>query len=63
MLIANPHHGKATSVRTKLADVLKLLSVQKGADDGLLKDIQNGMGFKEAISRHPEHYTVRHAKG
>lgn len=49
--------------REKLADVLKLLQVQKAADDGLLKDIQNGMGFKEAILRHPEHYTVRHAKG
>lgn len=49
--------------REKLGDVLKLLPVQKAADDGLLKDIQNGMSFKEAIVRHPEHYTVRHAKG
>lgn len=49
--------------KEKLDDVLKLLPIQKEADDGLLKDVQNGMSFKEAIARHPEHYTVRHAKG
>ena len=49
--------------KEKLGDVLKLLPVQKAADDGLLKDVQNGMAFKEAVVRHPEHYTVRHAKG
>lgn len=49
--------------REKLGEVLKLLPVQKKADDGLLRDVQGGMGFREAIGRHPEHYTVRHAKG
>ena len=48
--------------REKLDDVLALLPLQKEADDGLLKDVQNGMDFKTAVARHPEHYTVRHAK-
>ena len=43
--------------RDKLDEVLKLLPVHKDADDGLLKDVQGGMGFKEAIKRHPNHYS------
>lgn len=46
--------------REKLDETIKLLAVQKEADDGLLKDVQDGMGFKEAIKRHPNHYTVTH---
>lgn len=48
--------------REKLDDVMELLPKQKEADDGLLRDVQQGMGFREAIQRWPEHYTVRHAK-
>lgn len=43
--------------RDKLDEVLKLLPVHKEADDGLLKDVQNGMDFKTAIARHPNHYS------
>lgn len=41
----------------KLDEVLALLPVHKEADDGLLKDIQEGMDFKAAIKRHPKHYS------
>lgn len=44
----------------KLAEVLALLPVQKEADDGLLADVKSGMGFKEALKRHPKHYTLQH---
>lgn len=43
--------------RDKLKEVMELLPVHKEADDGLLKDVQNGMGFKEAIKRWPKHYS------
>ncbi len=46
--------------KAKLDDVLALLPVQKEADDGLLRDVQDGMDFKTAILRHPNHYTVKH---
>lgn len=41
----------------KLDEVLKLLSEQKEADDGLLKDVQGGMDFKTAVKRWPKHYS------
>lgn len=50
-------HAACIIPRDKLAAVLELLPEHKEADDGLLKDVQNGMGFKEAIVRHPKHYT------
>ena len=43
--------------RDKLDEVMKLLPVHKEADDGLLMEMQNGMGFKEAIAMFPNHYT------
>lgn len=43
--------------REKLGEVMKLLPKHKEADDGLLGDVQGGMGFKEAIKRWPGHYT------
>lgn len=46
--------------RDKLDEVLELLPKQKEADNGLLKDVQEGMDFKEAIKRHPDHYSVGH---
>jgi regulator of RNase E activity RraA len=41
----------------KLKEVTQLLPVQKEADDGLLKDVQSGMGLKEAIVNWPKHYS------
>jgi regulator of RNase E activity RraA len=43
--------------RDKLEGVMGLLQKHKEADDGLLKDIQNGMDFKTAIKRWPNHYS------
>ncbi|KAK5175551.1 uncharacterized protein LTR77_000690 [Saxophila tyrrhenica] len=43
--------------KERLGDVMGLLPKHKKADDGLLQDVQNGMGFKEAIKRWPGHYT------
>ncbi len=43
--------------RGKLAEVMDLLPVHREADEGLLKDVQGGMGFKEAIGRWPKHYS------
>ena len=42
----------------KLAEVMELLPKHKEADDGLMKDIQGGMDFKEAIARWPNHYSI-----
>lgn len=43
--------------RGRLEEVMELLPVHKEADDGLLADVQGGMGFKEAIKRWPKHYS------
>ena len=44
--------------REKLGEVLDLLPMHKEADDGLLADVQGGMGFKDAIKNWPKHYSI-----
>lgn len=43
--------------KDKLEEVLRLLPKHKEADDGLLADVQGGLGFGEAIKRWPAHYS------
>ncbi|KAK4945028.1 hypothetical protein LTR10_015705 [Elasticomyces elasticus] len=43
--------------RSKLREVAALLSTLKEADDGVLKDVQNGADFPTALKNHPKHYT------
>jgi regulator of RNase E activity RraA len=43
--------------KEKLEEVSKLLPKLKQADDGLLKDVQDGMDFRAALERHPDHYS------
>ena len=44
--------------REKLDEVMKLLPVQKEADEGLLSDVKNGLDFRSAIKRWPNHYST-----
>lgn len=44
--------------KDKLDEVMKLLPMHKEADDGLLKDIQDGKDFASAIGNHPNHYSL-----
>lgn len=43
--------------RDRLKEVMELLPKHKEADDGLLGDVKDGMGFKDAIKRWPGHYS------
>jgi regulator of RNase E activity RraA len=43
--------------KDKIPSVMELLPKHKEADDGLLEDVQNGMDFKTAIKRWPNHYS------
>ncbi|TKA81092.1 hypothetical protein B0A55_02529 [Friedmanniomyces simplex] len=43
--------------RAKLEEVAALLPTLKEADDGVLKDVQNGVDFPTALANHPKHYT------
>ena len=43
--------------RQKLEEVIALLPTLKEADDGLLRDVQNGVDFPTAVKNHPKHYT------
>jgi len=43
--------------KSKLHEVAALLPTLKEADDGVLKDVQNGADFPTALKNHPKHYT------
>jgi regulator of RNase E activity RraA len=43
--------------RDKLKEVVELLPGHKEADNGILKDVEGGMEFKESIKRWPKHYS------
>ena len=58
VLVADEGEGVACVIpRDRFQEVLKLLPKLKEADDGLLGDVQGGMGFGEAVGRWPGHYT------
>lgn len=58
VMVADEAEGGCCVIpRGKLDQVMELLPVHKEADDGLLKDVQGGMGFGEAIRRWPKHYS------
>lgn len=58
ILVADEAEGVCCVIpRGRLDDVMGLLPVHKEADDGLLADVQGGMGFGEAIKRWPKHYS------
>lgn len=46
--------------RGRLEQVLEALPSLKMADDGILKDVQDGADLKAAFKNHPEHYTHFH---
>jgi len=43
--------------KARLREVTELLPTLKEADDGVLRDVQNGVDFATAIKNHPKHYT------
>lgn len=45
--------------KEKLIEVAELLPGLKEADDAVLRDVQGGVGLKEAFQRHREHYVHR----
>ena len=45
--------------KEKLAKAAEVLPGLKEADDAVLRDVQAGVGLKEAFQRHREHYTHR----
>lgn len=58
ILVADEGESAACVIpRDKLDKIMRLLPLQKEADDGLLHNVQNGMGIKEARKRYPNHYT------
>lgn len=60
VLVADEGEGVCCVIpRGRLGEVMGLLGKHKAADDGVLADIQGGMGFKEAVGRWPEFYANR----
>ena len=45
--------------KEKLVEVAEVLPGLKEADDAVLRDVQAGVGLKEAFQRQREHYTHR----
>jgi hypothetical protein len=45
--------------REKLVEVAELLPGLREADEAVLRDVQAGVGLKEAFQRQREHYTHR----
>ena len=43
--------------RDRLKEIADLLPTLKGADDGVLKDVQSGVDLKTAFANHPKHYS------
>lgn len=58
VLVADEGEGvMAVIPQGKLKKIAELLPMLKEADDGLLKDVQDGVDFATALRNHPNHYS------